>query len=112
MTAIQKGEGETGKQYTARYLGSMVGDIHRTLLYGAPPLETRAWLDRWPPAGWPMFSRKIVEALPPCSGAATRGAAGGIFGLLILGGVGFFLFSRAQKKKAAAGDTPPSTATV
>jgi len=34
ITAIQKGEGETGEQYTARYLGSMVGDIHRTLLYG------------------------------------------------------------------------------
>merc|ERR1712176_692932 len=34
VTAIQKGEGETGQQYTARYLGSMVGDIHRTLLYG------------------------------------------------------------------------------
>jgi len=34
ITAIQKGEGETGKQYTARYIGSMVGDIHRTLLYG------------------------------------------------------------------------------
>merc|ERR1711865_824835 len=34
ITAIQKGEGETGEQYTARYLGSMVGDVHRTLLYG------------------------------------------------------------------------------
>merc|ERR1711990_953156 len=34
ITALQKGEGETGKPYTARYLGSMVGDIHRTLLYG------------------------------------------------------------------------------
>merc|ERR1711865_700228 len=34
ITAIQKGEGETGEQYTARYLGSMVGDIHRTILYG------------------------------------------------------------------------------
>jgi fructose-1,6-bisphosphatase I len=34
VTAVQKGEGETGTQYTARYLGSMVGDIHRTLLYG------------------------------------------------------------------------------
>jgi len=34
VTAVQKGEGETGKQYTSRYLGSMVGDIHRTLLYG------------------------------------------------------------------------------
>ena len=34
ITAVQKGEGETGSAYTARYLGSMVGDIHRTLLYG------------------------------------------------------------------------------
>ena len=32
--AVQKGEGQTGKQYTSRYIGSMVGDIHRTLLYG------------------------------------------------------------------------------
>ena len=34
ITTIQKGEGETGKQYSARYIGSMVGDVHRTLLYG------------------------------------------------------------------------------
>jgi len=34
ITDIQNGKGQTGKQYTARYLGSMVGDIHRTLLYG------------------------------------------------------------------------------
>merc|ERR1719182_161657 len=34
VTDIQQGNGQTGKQYTARYLGSMVGDIHRTLLYG------------------------------------------------------------------------------
>eukprot|EP00306_Pavlova_sp_CCMP459_P009493 CAMPEP_0185190654 /NCGR_PEP_ID=MMETSP1140-20130426/11084_1 /TAXON_ID=298111 /ORGANISM="Pavlova sp., Strain CCMP459" /LENGTH=443 /DNA_ID=CAMNT_0027757317 /DNA_START=17 /DNA_END=1348 /DNA_ORIENTATION=+ len=34
VTAIQTGEGETGVQYTARYIGSMVGDVHRTLLYG------------------------------------------------------------------------------
>lgn len=31
---IQKGEGESGKQYSSRYIGSMVGDVHRTLLYG------------------------------------------------------------------------------
>jgi fructose-1,6-bisphosphatase I len=31
---IQKGQGETGKKYTSRYIGSMVGDVHRTLLYG------------------------------------------------------------------------------
>ena len=34
VTTIQKGEGETGKSYSSRYIGSMVGDVHRTLLYG------------------------------------------------------------------------------
>jgi fructose-1,6-bisphosphatase I len=34
ITAIQTGQGETGETYSARYIGSMVGDIHRTLLYG------------------------------------------------------------------------------
>ena len=34
IEAIQKGEGESGKKYSARYIGSMVGDVHRTLLYG------------------------------------------------------------------------------
>jgi fructose-1,6-bisphosphatase I len=31
---IQQGRGDTGKRYTARYVGSMVADVHRTLLYG------------------------------------------------------------------------------
>lgn len=31
---IATGKGETGKTYSLRYIGSMVGDIHRTLLYG------------------------------------------------------------------------------
>eukprot|EP00403_Amphidinium_massartii_P010412 CAMPEP_0178421046 /NCGR_PEP_ID=MMETSP0689_2-20121128/26448_1 /TAXON_ID=160604 /ORGANISM="Amphidinium massartii, Strain CS-259" /LENGTH=474 /DNA_ID=CAMNT_0020042551 /DNA_START=138 /DNA_END=1562 /DNA_ORIENTATION=- len=31
---IQQGKGETGKKYSLRYIGSMVGDVHRTLLYG------------------------------------------------------------------------------
>ncbi|KAJ1629404.1 chloroplast fructose-1,6-bisphosphatase [Pavlovales sp. CCMP2436] len=34
VTAIQKGEGESKVAYTSRYIGSMVGDVHRTLLYG------------------------------------------------------------------------------
>ena len=34
ITAIQLGEGETKKKYSSRYIGSMVGDVHRTLLYG------------------------------------------------------------------------------
>lgn len=34
VTDIQSAKGETGKQYSSRYIGSMVGDVHRTLLYG------------------------------------------------------------------------------
>jgi fructose-1,6-bisphosphatase I len=34
VTALQTGQGELGQQYSARYIGSMVGDVHRTLLYG------------------------------------------------------------------------------
>jgi fructose-1,6-bisphosphatase I len=34
ITDIQQGRGDTKKRYTARYIGSMVGDVHRTLLYG------------------------------------------------------------------------------
>eukprot|EP01035_Chromulina_nebulosa_P022317 gene22317-28901_t len=31
---IKSGLGETKKKYSSRYIGSLVGDIHRTLLYG------------------------------------------------------------------------------
>ncbi len=34
ITNLQTGKGETKQQYSARYIGSMVGDVHRTLLYG------------------------------------------------------------------------------
>jgi len=34
IQAIRSGSGESGKAYSLRYIGSMVGDIHRTLLYG------------------------------------------------------------------------------
>lgn len=34
ITDIQQGKGETGKKYSARYVGSMVADVHRTLQYG------------------------------------------------------------------------------
>jgi fructose-1,6-bisphosphatase I len=34
ITALQTGENEMKSQYSARYIGSMVGDVHRTLLYG------------------------------------------------------------------------------
>lgn len=29
-----QGKGESGVKYSSRYIGSMVGDVHRTLLYG------------------------------------------------------------------------------
>jgi fructose-1,6-bisphosphatase I len=31
---LQDGKGQTGNKYALRYIGSMVGDVHRTLLYG------------------------------------------------------------------------------
>lgn len=31
---LKTGKSESGDKYTARYIGSMVGDVHRTLLYG------------------------------------------------------------------------------
>jgi len=30
----REGKGASGKRYSSRYIGSMVGDVHRTLLYG------------------------------------------------------------------------------
>mmetsp|Transcript_64840 Transcript_64840/g.103160 ORF Transcript_64840/g.103160 Transcript_64840/m.103160 type:complete len:473 (-) Transcript_64840:84-1502(-) len=41
---IQTGNCETGDKYSLRYIGSMVGDVHRTLLYGglfAYPADTK-----------------------------------------------------------------------
>ena len=34
IKALKTGDNETGKPYALRYVGSMVGDIHRTLMYG------------------------------------------------------------------------------
>lgn len=31
---IKNGKGESGAKYSSRYIGSMVGDVHRTMLYG------------------------------------------------------------------------------
>lgn len=32
--AWREGKGKSGKNFSSRYIGSMVGDVHRTLLYG------------------------------------------------------------------------------
>ena len=34
VRALKTGENETNERYALRYVGSMVGDIHRTLMYG------------------------------------------------------------------------------
>ncbi len=34
VKAWRDGTGASGKRYSSRYIGSMVGDVHRTLLYG------------------------------------------------------------------------------
>jgi fructose-1,6-bisphosphatase I len=34
VEAWREGKGKSGKQFSSRYIGSMVGDVHRTLLYG------------------------------------------------------------------------------
>lgn len=34
ITDIQQGRGDTKSRYSSRYIGSMVADVHRTLLYG------------------------------------------------------------------------------
>lgn len=34
LRKLKLGKGETGQRYAHRYVGSMVGDVHRTLLYG------------------------------------------------------------------------------
>ena len=34
LSDIKGGRGQSGERYTQRYIGSMVGDVHRTLMYG------------------------------------------------------------------------------
>jgi fructose-1,6-bisphosphatase I len=34
IDTVRQGKGQNPKQYSARYICSLVGDFHRTLLYG------------------------------------------------------------------------------
>lgn len=34
VKAWRQGKGKSGEQFSSRYIGSMVGDVHRTILYG------------------------------------------------------------------------------
>uniref|UniRef100_A0A061QYB8 fructose-bisphosphatase n=1 Tax=Tetraselmis sp. GSL018 TaxID=582737 RepID=A0A061QYB8_9CHLO len=44
IDAIRRGEGESPKQYSARYICSLVADFHRTLLYGGVAMNPRSHL--------------------------------------------------------------------
>eukprot|EP00850_Spirogloea_muscicola_P005911 SM000027S09692 [mRNA] locus=s27:877144:878193:+ [translate_table: standard] len=44
IDAVRQGRGESGKQYSARYICSLVADFHRTLLYGGVAANPRSHL--------------------------------------------------------------------
>mmetsp|Transcript_12775 Transcript_12775/g.40369 ORF Transcript_12775/g.40369 Transcript_12775/m.40369 type:complete len:140 (-) Transcript_12775:191-610(-) len=44
IDTIRQGKGQNPKQYSARYICSLVGDFHRTLLYGGVAMNPRAHL--------------------------------------------------------------------
>jgi fructose-1,6-bisphosphatase I len=58
IDSIRRGEGETGKQYSARYVCSLVADVHRTLMYGGVAMNPRFHL-RLVYEGAPMA--KVIE---------------------------------------------------
>lgn len=41
IDTVRRGAGETGEQYSARYVCSLVADVHRTLLYGGVAMNPR-----------------------------------------------------------------------
>jgi len=44
IDAVRQGRGRSGKQYSARYICSLVADFHRTLLYGGVAMNPRSHL--------------------------------------------------------------------
>ncbi|KAJ3707826.1 hypothetical protein LUZ61_011531 [Rhynchospora tenuis] len=41
IDTVRQGKGQTGKKYSARYICSLVADLHRTLLYGGIAMNPR-----------------------------------------------------------------------
>lgn len=39
---VRQGKGQTRKQYSARHVGSLVGDVHRTVIYGGVAMNPRS----------------------------------------------------------------------
>ena len=62
ISTVRSGKGQSGKQYAARYVCSLVADLHRTLLYGGWAGNPRSHL------------RRVYEAAPL---SAVTEAAGG-----------------------------------
>lgn len=44
IDTIRQGKGQNAKKYSARYICSLVGDLHRTLLYGGVAMNPRSHL--------------------------------------------------------------------
>ncbi len=61
IDSLKEPEKWGGKPYSARYIGSLVGDFHRTLLYGG----CRCWLG----AGWVLVGQggQCCHVLLGCS---------------------------------------------
>lgn len=72
ISTVRSGQGESKKQYAARYVCSLVADLHRTLLYGGWAGNPRAHL------------RRVYEAAPlsavtvAAGGRATDGRAASV----------------------------------
>ncbi|KAF3327801.1 Fructose-1,6-bisphosphatase [Carex littledalei] len=41
IDTVRQGKGQSGKKYSARYICSLVADLHRTLLYGCIAMNPR-----------------------------------------------------------------------
>ncbi|MCA9783460.1 MAG: class 1 fructose-bisphosphatase [Calditrichaeota bacterium] len=63
---------ERGRPYTSRYIGSLVADFHRNLLYGGVFLYPRTWVDGKKGKG---KLRLLYEAMPLAMVAVNAGGA-------------------------------------
>ena len=69
VTDVRNGRGDTKKQYSARYICSLVGDFHRTLIYGG-----------W--AGNPRPHLRVVYEAAPLAFVARAAGAASSYGLV------------------------------
>lgn len=79
---IRQGKGQSPKQYSARYICSLVADFHRTLLYGGVAMNPRSHLRLVYEANPMSFLCEQVSACGVCTG--TRGAAPAAYDVLCM----------------------------